>query len=601
MICFASIGSATDYYVSNDGSDLSSGLSINDAWATPSHAVSKTGTASTVGAGDTIYLLDGIWRDEVVDFKVSGNPGNPITMTAYDGATPVIYTDNGHSAWGDNENGYFGIEIRGQEYINISGITMGGYRADVWIGNSDNIHISDMHLGKYGSYDSQFAMMMYYDVHNSSLTNSVCSGSYHDTVCVWGHTYNNNPSIPHITTNILIDGNVIKDSSTHNMVDLNDAVRNIMISNNTISDDAETGVWMHTYDEIYENITIKDNNFVDCYRAIRPINTTNLRIIGNTFTNTGSGGDIRMYGEYSGAQAGVNRNVYVADNVFDEIPHFETVVTGLFENNTIKSDEYYRFENCRDIVVRNENGNNFEIRANSNTDGVFEYTDGRVFKATRTSGTNYASPNTVISSPEGSKLYMKSEGTNLYYDFIIDHNSVNDDINHAPVLNTVGSRTVDAGNTLRFTASASDIDGDVLVYSASGLPEGAIFDSTSESFSWTPSSGQAGIYTVVFKVTDGKLTDSETISITVNAENTTPTDENTTPTDENITPAQSIIYDNRLRGPSPDATLAEDIYIDIGYYENRGLYRDVMWFDLSDYNETDTITNATLSLYWYFP
>ncbi|WP_292462608.1 disaggregatase related repeat-containing protein [Methanolobus sp.] len=74
------------------------------------------------------------------------------------------------------------------------------------------------------------------------------------------------------------------------------------------------------------------------------------------------------------------------------------------------------------------------------------------------------------------------------------------------------------------------------------------------------------------------------------------------PSDEPIiVPEDRLVYDNRLREASPNANLGESSFVDIGNLGGVGSYRDVMWFDLSEYNATDTITNATLSLDWYYP
>jgi len=76
--------------------------------------------------------------------------------------------------------------------------------------------------------------------------------------------------------------------------------------------------------------------------------------------------------------------------------------------------------------------------------------------------------------------------------------------------------TTQTGESLLFTLSATDPDNDVLVYSASNLPTGATFDPQTGTFSWTPDYDQAGVYpNVHFEVSDGKLTDSEDITITV--------------------------------------------------------------------------------------
>jgi len=87
------------------------------------------------------------------------------------------------------------------------------------------------------------------------------------------------------------------------------------------------------------------------------------------------------------------------------------------------------------------------------------------------------------------------------------------EINRAPVLNAIGAKSVDVGATLSFSVSATDEDGDALTYSATPLPTGATF--SNRAFSWTPSSGQKGSYTIAFSVTDGLAQDSESVTITV--------------------------------------------------------------------------------------
>ena len=92
--------------------------------------------------------------------------------------------------------------------------------------------------------------------------------------------------------------------------------------------------------------------------------------------------------------------------------------------------------------------------------------------------------------------------------------------NQAPVLEPVGDQAVAEGDTLSFDLSASDADGDNLSFSASGLPSGASF--SGGSFNWSPGMSQAGSYTVSFSVSDGDLSDSETVSITVSNVNQAP-------------------------------------------------------------------------------
>ncbi len=97
------------------------------------------------------------------------------------------------------------------------------------------------------------------------------------------------------------------------------------------------------------------------------------------------------------------------------------------------------------------------------------------------------------------------------------------DMNHTPVLDPIGDKSVKEGNLITFTVSASDPDqGDKLTYSVGALPRGAQFDPLSHVFSWTPDYNQADNYPVTFKVSDGDLSDSKDITITVNNVNRAP-------------------------------------------------------------------------------
>ena len=103
-------------------------------------------------------------------------------------------------------------------------------------------------------------------------------------------------------------------------------------------------------------------------------------------------------------------------------------------------------------------------------------------------------------------------------------------VNRAPDLATIGSKSVNENTLLQFTISAIDPDldtdpGAVLTYSASGLPVGATLHPATGEFSWTPTEIDDGTYTVTFTATDDGvpvLSDSEIITITVNEVNLAP-------------------------------------------------------------------------------
>lgn len=88
--------------------------------------------------------------------------------------------------------------------------------------------------------------------------------------------------------------------------------------------------------------------------------------------------------------------------------------------------------------------------------------------------------------------------------------------NRAPIFDAEGNRSINEGNSLRFNVFAADPDGDAVTYSAINLPQGAIFNPQTKTFSWTPSYAQQGSYVVTFVASDGDLSAGETIVIKVN-------------------------------------------------------------------------------------
>jgi PKD repeat protein len=101
--------------------------------------------------------------------------------------------------------------------------------------------------------------------------------------------------------------------------------------------------------------------------------------------------------------------------------------------------------------------------------------------------------------------------------------TVSDAPNAAPELNAIGGKTVDEGSLLSFTATATDPDGDDLTFTLeAGAPAGAAI-TAGGAFTWTPTEDQGpGVYPITVVVSDGTLTDSETIQVTVNEVNQAP-------------------------------------------------------------------------------
>ncbi|MCP4285940.1 MAG: hypothetical protein GY792_16035, partial [Gammaproteobacteria bacterium] len=154
-----------------------------------------------------------------------------------------------------------------------------------------------------------------------------------------------------------------------------------------------------------------------------------------------------------------------------------------------------------------------------------------------------------------------------------------ENVNRAPVLAPIGNKTVNEGEVLQFTVTASDPDGDALTYSASNLPPGATFNPATQVLSWTPEDGQAGTYPdVLFTVTDDGnplLSDSEAITITVQ-DSPPPVDITIDNSDPGFQLVGSEAWDIRSNPPWP--SYGNDFRFNLS---GSGVDRAVYTFDIS--------------------
>lgn len=102
--------------------------------------------------------------------------------------------------------------------------------------------------------------------------------------------------------------------------------------------------------------------------------------------------------------------------------------------------------------------------------------------------------------------------------FTLTVNSVND----APVLAAIGNQTLAEDGTLNVSLSASDADGDSLSYSITSASSTLGASISGSTLSITPDADYNGSGSITVRVSDGGLTDSETISVTVSAVNDAP-------------------------------------------------------------------------------
>jgi PKD repeat protein len=103
--------------------------------------------------------------------------------------------------------------------------------------------------------------------------------------------------------------------------------------------------------------------------------------------------------------------------------------------------------------------------------------------------------------------------------------TVTETAHQPPVLDSLGPKSVDEGQTLSFKVTASDPDGAFPALMVLNKPANASFADSGNGtggFTFAPSFTQAGPYNVTFIASDGSLADSETVHITVDNVNRPP-------------------------------------------------------------------------------
>jgi hypothetical protein len=100
-------------------------------------------------------------------------------------------------------------------------------------------------------------------------------------------------------------------------------------------------------------------------------------------------------------------------------------------------------------------------------------------------------------------------------------------VNRAPVVDNPGPQEVLETDTLSFSVSAIDPDGDAVTYNASNTPVGSTFSPATGVFSWTPSLSDEGVYMVTFIANDdGSPQESAELTVIVTVgDNPTPTEQ----------------------------------------------------------------------------
>jgi len=402
---------------------------------------------------------------------------------------------------------------------------------------------------------------------------------------------------------------------------------NIEIYNNTFNNTYGPGIWIFNYDtssttrDQGKNVHIHHNIFystgtnpgITWVGGIVAGGFNNTTIENNVFDGTYNAAVVHMYitgysSSYSpkgGYVTTVRNNIIINTlkckkdssggyGVINNLPETHSFV---LQNNCLYSNSAGKYENCTsktdiyvDPLFADRKNHDYHLKSVAGRWTGKTWVKDSVSSPCIDAG---CASSDYSNEPEdnGNRVNIGRYGNTIYASKSNTSTSTN---THAPVITSISNVTVKIGENLNFTVKASDTDGDSLTYSASGLPTGATLNNKSGLFSWTPTAGQEGTYKITFKASDGTFSDSETASISVIKDSSSVENNNST----NLS---GKIYDNRLREASPTSVFGNDSYLDTGGVSRVGRYRDIMWFNLSEYTNATEISSATLSLWWYYP
>jgi hypothetical protein len=549
------------YYVAKNGSNSNPGTEAQP-WLTIQKA------ASTLTAGDTVYVKAGTYREQVRP-RNSGTDGNVITYAAYPGNI-VIIDGTGLSA-GSDFNGLF--EISGTpynygggsgplNYITVDGFTLQNAKTSCGFATNGETHYITIkncviHDTKWcgisfnpNAWKYNITKGTYLTADNCELYNTNLGTGDESISIISVANFEIKNCKVHNTSAIAID---MKQGSTHGSchdnevyntgsgiyIDARDAdADSISIYNNVCHDISGSAGIIFESEQIghgITNLTVYNNIVYDCNDGIyfgnygSQLEYVSFVVTNNTLYNNNLG--IILLQTYDHYTSGVIRNNIIAGTrssqsllsyaAYNDITHTDPGGHVIVDHNL--------FYNAAGYSSVNKYGTNY-IQSNPlfvNPGADFSISAGSPAIDAGLSDSAPSFDYTDASRPQGAAYdigaYEYQSGPSVEPQPQPEPPPQEPPPDQPPVLDPIGDQTVNTSQTLAFVISATDPDGDPLTYSASNLPPGSSFNASSRTFSWTPAANQAGTYVnVLFTVNDGSLTDYENITITVKTVNQAP-------------------------------------------------------------------------------
>ncbi|MCE5229057.1 DNRLRE domain-containing protein [bacterium] len=589
IACAAITAHAATYYVATDAgaSDGNPGTQASP-WRTIAHAV------ATVVAGDTVMIKGGNYGNEYITMSnKSGTASKPIVFEGYDG-WPVLGTLPSPRTTPPSDVTKWGFRLYKSHYITLRNIKFTYYYNCLYVELSNYVTADNIYVNTSGSTGAAGTGIFWkYSNYGKILNCTVIDAGGNDVMLAEA----NYCLVDHLTCRGTLED---EDPYCTDYYFIMRCCNNTTVQNSYVEDEKKCDKGNHGFIIKDMDCTVKSyNNLIqdctaigvgECFAAAHgAYNNTFLRCHGNT------------EGKDNGISYIINCRNGAHGNTWREITGTSRhILIGLSDEAEGAYDVKYdnKFVNCvlkgthgearsLGVLFRRTRNNTFENCVLDNVDHLGRYIQtattgdtntGNAFKNCILAGmTSTYDPDKDITSfyPMGGTL-LPYDGTG---DLVVTYTDFWDN-----VFTALGG----SGNMSADPLFADRTNRDYHLKSTIGRWNGSEWVQDTANSPCIDAGDPASSYA------SEPAPNGDRINIGGYG--------NTTEASMSPTGTPVTSMDNRLAERYPTTIYGNNTYLDIGHlanYDKR--YRDLVWFDLSHYQNAALISKATLSLYWYFP
>ncbi len=379
------------YYVAKNGNDNNPGTE-QSPWLTITRA------ASTLVAGDTVYIKEGIYKENIL-IKNSGSPGKIITFAAYPGDSVTIDgTGTSVEMW----DGL--VQIHGSSYINLSGLRIinSGF-AGIMIGRDYETNALPSNIILDRNYISNIAASAIFVQDGKDII--IDGNEITKAQSMEGLSRQAGETVSLVNVDGFEVRNNILYQNNFESINAKEGSSNGKIYNNDISQHESAGIYVDAWSGNSHDIEIFSNKIHNSRASGRGI--------ALAIENGGSLKNVKVYNNviYSNAATGIDLSWY-SKGTIDNISITSNTVynNGLIDNwgGGISAD----YSAATNVIIRNNivsKNNHYSIRA-KNTNAVIDHNliDGYIGEQYEAKGSDYVEGDPQFINPANADFRLKS-------------------------------------------------------------------------------------------------------------------------------------------------------------------------------------------------